>query len=180
MIGFSGSTEELTDEATAQNGRTTSLFAPHGGHWQDRRPDGSDQDGEQVDRRSGRPQRKVRTHCNVRITQGTIVATGDQAEIYTGPDSQVTRVVLTGARAHLEQMDDQDHLMQADARRIDYDLATGQAVLTGEASARKAGMGVSTAPKILYNTDDGTFSAEGTEADPVHMTLYPSARKTKP
>jgi lipopolysaccharide export system protein LptA len=117
---------------------------------------------------------------NVRITQGTMVVTGDQAEIYTGADSQVSRVVLTGARAHLQQLDDQDHLMEADARRIDYDLATGQAVLTGEASARKAGMGVSTAPKILYNTDNGTFSAEGTESDPVHMTLYPSARKTKP
>jgi lipopolysaccharide export system protein LptA len=117
---------------------------------------------------------------SVRITQGTMVATGDQADIYTGSDSQVTRVVLTGARAHLEQMDDQDHLMQADARQIDYDLATGQAVLTGEASARKASMGVSTAPKILYNTDNGTFSAEGTESEPVHMTLYPSARKTQP
>ena len=126
------------------------------------------------------PNQKSLLSGNVRITQGTMVATGDQTEIYTGADSQVSRVVLTGARAHLEQMDDQGHLMEADARRIDYDLATGQAVLTGEASARKASMGVSTAPKILYNTDDGTFSAEGTESEPVHMTLYPAVRKTQP
>lgn len=126
------------------------------------------------------PNEKSVLSGNVRVTQGTMTATGDLAEIYTGQDSQVTRVVLTGARAHLEQMDDQGHLMEADARRIDYDLATGRAVLTGESSARKASMGVSTAPKIIYNTDDGTFSAEGTESEPVHMTLYPAIRKTQP
>lgn len=117
---------------------------------------------------------------NVRIVQGTMVASGDLAEIYTGADSQVSRVVLTGARAHLQQLDDQGHLMEADARRIDYDLATGRAVLTIDASAKKEAMGVATAPKIIYNVDDGTFSAEGTEAQPVHMTMYPAQKKRQP
>jgi lipopolysaccharide transport protein LptA len=68
--------------------------------------------------------------------------------------------------------------MEADARRIDYDLNTGRAVLTGQSTARKEGMGVATAPKIIYNVDDGTFSAEGNDSEPVHMMLYP--RKQKP
>lgn len=110
---------------------------------------------------------------NVKIVQGTLVATGDQAEIYTGADSQVSRVVLTGGKAHIEQLDDQGHRMEADARRIDYDLVTSLAVLTGQASARKESMGVATAPKIIYHVNDGTFSAEGSDTDPVHMTLYP-------
>jgi lipopolysaccharide export system protein LptA len=110
---------------------------------------------------------------NVKIVQGTLVATGDQAEIYTGADSQVSRVVLTGGKAHIEQLDDQGHRMEADARRIDYDLVTSLAVLTGQASARKESMGIATAPKIIYNVNNGTFSAEGSDADPVHMTLYP-------
>lgn len=117
---------------------------------------------------------------NVKIVQGTLVATGDQAEIYTGADSQVSRVVLTGNRAHIEQLDDQGHLMQADARRIDYDLVSSRAVLTGQSSARKEGMGEATAPKIIYNVDDGTFNAEGTDADPVHMTLYPRKQTSSP
>ena len=58
-----------------------------------------------TDAAAGSDARSVLTG-NVRITQGTMVATGDQAEIYTGPDSQVSRVVLAGARAHLQQLDD--------------------------------------------------------------------------
>jgi lipopolysaccharide export system protein LptA len=115
---------------------------------------------------------------NVRIVQGTLIATGDQAEIYSGADAQVSRVVLIGSRAHLQQMDDQGHLMEADAHRIDYDLNTGRAVLTEQSSVHKEGMGVATAPKIIYNVDDGTFSAEGNESEPVRMMLYP--RKQKP
>jgi lipopolysaccharide export system protein LptA len=117
---------------------------------------------------------------NVRIVQGTLVATGDLAEIYTGADSQVSRVVLTGGKAHIEQLDDQGHRMEADARRVDYDLVTSRAVLTGQASAKKESMGVTTAPKIIYNVADGTFNAEGSDGDPVHMTLYPRQPKPSP
>jgi len=117
---------------------------------------------------------------NVRIVQGSLVATGDLAEIYTGADSQVSRVVLTGGKAHIEQLDDQGHRMEADARRVDYDLVTSRAVLTGQASAKKESMGVTTAPKIIYNVADGTFSAEGSDEDPVHMTLYPRQPKPSP
>jgi len=118
---------------------------------------------------------------NVRIVQGTLLATGDRAVIYSGTDSQVSRVVLAGARAHLEQRDDLGQLMEADALRIDYDLTTGQAVLTGQASARKESMGTAAAPTIIYNVDTGTFSAEGSDADPVKMMLYPrQAKQPKP
>lgn len=47
---------------------------------------------------------------NVRIVQGSLIATSDRADVYTGADSQVSRVVLVGARAHVQQVDDQGHL----------------------------------------------------------------------
>lgn len=67
--------------------------------------------------------------------------------------------------------------MEADARQIDYDLTTGRAVLTGQSSAHKESFGTATAPTIIYNVDDGTFSAEGNDAEPVRMVLEPRKRK---
>ncbi|HXP02025.1 MAG TPA: lipopolysaccharide transport periplasmic protein LptA [Luteibacter sp.] len=110
---------------------------------------------------------------NVRIAQGTILVTGDLAELYSGADSHVTRVVVTGRKAHVEQQDDKGEWMKADADRIDYDLTAGLAVLTGSAQVIKGTSGTATAPKIIYHVDEATFQAEGDEHENVHMTLFP-------
>jgi lipopolysaccharide export system protein LptA len=123
------------------------------------------------------PNGKSVLNGSVRIVQGSLLATGDRADVYTGADSQVSRIVLVGARAHIQQTDDQGHLMEADARQIDYDLTTGRAVLTGQSSANKESFGTATAPTIIYNVNDGTFSAEGNDTEPVRMVLEPRKRK---
>ena len=43
---------------------------------------------------------------NVLLTQGTLKATGVLATVYLDADNSVTRVVITGNQAHIEQLDD--------------------------------------------------------------------------
>lgn len=119
------------------------------------------------------PNSKSLVTGNVRISQGTILVTGDLAELYSGADSRIARVVVTGKRAHVEQQDDKGEVLKADANRIDYDLTTGIAVLTGKAQVLRASSGTATAPKIVYHVDDATIQAEGDEHEDVHMTLLP-------
>jgi lipopolysaccharide export system protein LptA len=80
------------------------------------------------------PNTKSIVSGQVKIVQGTILVTGDTAELYAGPDSHIARVVVKGRKAHVEQKDDKGQLLKADADRVDYDLTTGRAVLTGSAS----------------------------------------------
>jgi lipopolysaccharide export system protein LptA len=121
------------------------------------------------------PNTKSIVSGQVRIVQGTILVTGDTAELYAGPDSHIARVVVKGRKAHVEQQDDKGQLLKADADRVDYDLTTGRAVLTGSAQVVKAGSMTITAPKVIYNTDDSTCQAEGNEREDVHVTLLPKS-----
>lgn len=109
----------------------------------------------------------------VKIVQGSLTATGDHADLYAGAGSEIVRVVISGARAHIEQLDDKGQLMRADARCIDYNLTTGIAILTGESAVEKSALGSATGSKIIYNVDDGSFSATGTDTEPVHMVIQP-------
>jgi lipopolysaccharide export system protein LptA len=121
------------------------------------------------------PNSKSIVRGQVKIVQGTILVTGDTAELYSGSDSRIARVVVMGKRAHVEQQNDKGELLKADADRIDYDLTTGRAVLTGSAQVIKAGSMTITAPKVIYNTDDSTCQAEGNEHEDVHVTLLPKS-----
>jgi lipopolysaccharide export system protein LptA len=121
------------------------------------------------------PNSKSIVRGQVKIVQGTILITGDTAELYSGSDSRIARVVVMGKRAHVEQQNDKGELLKADADRIDYDLTTGRAVLTGSAQVIKAGSMTITAPKVIYNTDDSACQAEGNEREDVHVTLLPKS-----
>jgi lipopolysaccharide export system protein LptA len=121
------------------------------------------------------PNTKSIVSGQVKIVQGTILVTGDTAELYAGPDSRIARVVVLGRKAHIEQQDDKGQLLKADADRVDYDLTTGRAILTGSAQVIKAGSMTITAPKVIYNTDDSTCQAEGNEREDVHVTLLPKS-----
>ena len=114
----------------------------------------------------------------LRITQGTLVATGDHAVVYTDADAAVSRVVLTGSRAHIEQTSDDGTLSAADADTIDYVMDTSRAILTGHATTNRQGVGSSAAPRITYNVSDGTFYAEGSQSQMVNMTFLPRKRAT--
>lgn len=114
---------------------------------------------------------------NVKITQGTLLLTGDTAMIHLDADSQISRVVVTGTPAHIEQMDDSGNLMTGNAAKLDYDNIHGIAVLTGQATVKQQGRGEFHGDKLTYNTDSGEIQGSPAAGGRVHITLQP---RTKP
>jgi lipopolysaccharide export system protein LptA len=109
---------------------------------------------------------------HVVVTQGTMKATGDLGKIYLDADTQVSRIVMTGKPAHIEQRDDDDNLMTGEAPTLDYDNINGIAVLSPNAVVTKQGSGDAHADKITYNTNTTHFTGEGN----VSMTYLPKPK----
>jgi lipopolysaccharide export system protein LptA len=109
---------------------------------------------------------------HVVVTQGTMKATGDLGKIYLDADTQVSRIVMTGNLAHIEQRDDDDNLMTGDAPTLDYDNINGIAILSPHAVVTKQGSGDARADKITYNTNTAYFTGEGN----VSMTYLPKPK----
>jgi lipopolysaccharide export system protein LptA len=114
---------------------------------------------------------------NVVITQGTLKATGAQAKVYFDAESQISRVVITGSPAHLEQLDENNNLVLGDAATLDYDNLKGIAVLSGNASITQKGRGDAHGDKLTYNTETSEMTGESGGDGMVHMTFKP---KTQP
>ncbi len=110
---------------------------------------------------------------NVVITQGTLKATGAQAKVYFDADTQISRVVITGNPAHLEQLDDNGNLMLGDAATLDYDNLKGIAVLSGNASVTQKGRGEARGDRLTYNTETSQMTGESAGDGLVHMTFKP-------
>ncbi|MGY3040348.1 lipopolysaccharide export system protein LptA [Rhodanobacter sp. TND4EL1] len=113
---------------------------------------------------------------SVVITQGTLKATGAQAKVYFDADSQISRVVITGNPAHLEQLDENNNLVLGDAATLDYDNLKGIAVLTGHASITQKGRGDAHGDKLTYNTETSQMTGESSGDGLVHMTFKPKAK----
>ena len=121
---------------------------------------------------------------NVVMTQGSMKAHGEHATIYKNPSSVVdskgnsgslTRVLLTGTQAHLQQLHDGDcGLMSADADSIDYHTGTGIAILTGHVVVVQKGKGEFHGEHMLYNTNTGEMeSGDNSATSRVHMVVEP-------
>ena len=117
---------------------------------------------------------------NVLLTQGTLKATGALATAYLDADNSVTRVVITGTPAHIEQLDDSGNLMQGDATAIDYDNVKQVAVLTGNASVKQKGRGEVRGDKLTYNTQTSQMTGESSGDGMVHMTFQPRPKPATP
>jgi lipopolysaccharide export system protein LptA len=117
---------------------------------------------------------------NVLLTQGTLKATGALATAYLDADNSVTRVVITGTPAHIEQLDDSGNLMQGDATAIDYDNVKQVAVLTGNASVKQKGRGEAQGDKLTYNTQTSQMTGESSGDGMVHMTFQPKPKPATP
>jgi lipopolysaccharide export system protein LptA len=113
---------------------------------------------------------------NVVITQGTLKATGAQAKVYFDADTQISRVVITGSPAHLEQLDDSGNLMLGDAATLDYDNLKGIAVLSGNASVTQKGRGEARGDRLTYNTETSQMTGESAGDGLVHMTFKPKPK----
>ncbi len=116
---------------------------------------------------------------NVVITQGTLKATGAQAKVYFDGESQISRVVITGSPAHLEQLDENNNLVLGDAATLDYDNLKGIAVLSGHASITQKGRGDAHGDKLTYNTETSEMTGESGGDGMVHMTFKPKAKPTE-
>ena len=121
---------------------------------------------------------------NVVMTQGSMKAHADHATIYKNPSGVVdakgnagslTRIVLTGTPAHMQQVHDGDcGLMSAEAATIDYHNNTGIAVLTGHVVVVQYGKGTFRSEHMIYNTNSGELEGGDTSASSrVHMVIEP-------
>jgi lipopolysaccharide export system protein LptA len=123
---------------------------------------------------------------NVIVTQGSMKAHADHATIYKNPSGiadkngavgGITRVVLTGKQAHLQQVHDGDcTLMTADADNIDYRNETGIATLNGGVVMVQKGKGEFHGEHMTYNTNTGEMeSGDVAATSRVHMVMEPNS-----
>lgn len=118
---------------------------------------------------------------DVRVVQGTMQANAAEATIHQDKAGEVTRVVLTGKPAHLQQQQDGGGLVKADAERIDYDHTRGIAELTGNVIVVQQGRGEFRGAHMTYNTNTGEMeSGDNTAAGRVHMIIQPKAKPAAP
>jgi lipopolysaccharide export system protein LptA len=114
---------------------------------------------------------------NVVITQGTLKVTGAKATVYFDDQNQVTRAVIDGSPATVQQQDDDGNWMHGHAKNIDYHNDTGIAILTTNAHIDQPTKGTADGDKLTYNTNDSTMTGESNGEATVHMTFQP---KTQP
>ena len=117
---------------------------------------------------------------NVRIEQGSLKASGQEARVYEGDESGNSgrRIVLTGSPAHLEQLQDNNGgLMTARAAEIDYNDGSHIAILSGDVVVVQEGKSEFRGQRMTYNTETGAMEggsqAPGSE---VHMTFKPKPK----
>lgn len=110
---------------------------------------------------------------SVKITQGTLLLTGDMAKIYLDAGAQISRVVVTGNPAHIQQLDESNNLMTGDGATIDYDNIHSIAVLTGNAVVKQHGRGEFHGDKITYNTDTSMVTGQADGDGLVHGVFLP-------
>ncbi|MBS0570441.1 MAG: lipopolysaccharide transport periplasmic protein LptA [Proteobacteria bacterium] len=130
----------------------------------------------------------TRLDGNVAMTQGSMQAHADHATVYQNPGGvadangnygSLTRVILTGTPAHLQQVHDGDcGLMSADADTIDYDNLTGVALLTGNVTVVQHGKGEFHGQRMRYNTNTGEMeSGDASASSRVHMVMQPRSQQ---
>jgi lipopolysaccharide export system protein LptA len=112
---------------------------------------------------------------HVVVTQGSMKATGDVAYVYFDATQQVSRIVMKGNPAHIQQLDDNDKLMTGEAPTLDWDNVNGIAVLTPHGVVTEQDTGDAHADKLTYNTNTYYFTGEGN----VSMTYLPKPKPVK-
>lgn len=112
----------------------------------------------------------------VKMTQGSLLLTGDLAKMYLDGDTQIARVVVTGNPAHIQQLDENNNLMTGDAAQLDYDNVHGIAVLTGHAVVKQQGRGEFHGDKLTYDTNTSQITGEASGDGLVHGTFLPKPK----
>lgn len=117
----------------------------------------------------------------VKLTRGTMKGESDKGTVYQNNDDEISRVVLEGKPARLQQQLDGGGLMRATAANIDYDTDKSTAVLTGNAVVIQEGRGEFRGERIVYNTESGELTGEGDSGGGITMKMQPKPKsETKP
>lgn len=114
----------------------------------------------------------------VEIRQGTLLIQADSGEVHQpARDAEVTRVVLEGQPARLEQaLDNAAGFMRASARRIDYDRSSNTVVLTGGVRIEEP-RGTLSGERVSYDITQGRIQGQsGGAEDRVRFTIPPRPR----
>ncbi|GAB3782732.1 hypothetical protein GCM10028797_09300 [Dyella agri] len=117
---------------------------------------------------------------NVKITQGTMLVTGDVAKIYLDADQQVSRVVVTGKPAHIQELDENNNLMTGDGTTLDYDNLNSIAVLTGNAVVDQQCRGEFHGDKLTYNQNTSLITGDTAGDGLVHGVILPKNTAATP
>jgi lipopolysaccharide export system protein LptA len=113
---------------------------------------------------------------NVKITQGTLLVTGDVAKLYLDADTQIARIVVTGKPAHIQELDENDELVQGDGLTLDYDNINSIAVLTTNAWVKQQGRGEFHGDKLTYNSDTQLITGVAGADGLVHGIILPKPK----
>jgi lipopolysaccharide export system protein LptA len=113
-------------------------------------------------------------HGSVRITQGTMVLTGDVVTV-TAPNQHVKKIVSEGQLATFHQLTDDDEAIDAESEYMEYNAITNKIILLKKATMTQAGHTIAS-ERIEYNTITKIVDA----GDPktghrVKMTITPEA-----
>ncbi len=141
--------------------------------------------------KSGNGQNATYLKGNVEISQGTLKVTSADATIEQAGGGtkdaqdqdiggQISRVVLTGNPAHLEQRQDNGDMMRASARKIVYELANNSVDLSGNVIVDQENRGKFSAEHMTYNTVTGTMESGAGSSGRVHMQILPRKHPAKP
>ncbi len=110
---------------------------------------------------------------NVEIRQGTLLIYADFAEVDKSA-GKVSRITLSGDTAYLQQEIEEQGLVKAWARTIEYQVSTGMVILTGAAEVKHPQYEVS-GEQLRYDLNLQHFEGSGSEGDNgrVHIRLDP-------
>lgn len=93
---------------------------------------------------------------NVRFTQGSIKGHSDKATLTQDSTNKITRIVLTGSPAQMEQrLDNGGGMMRARATTIDYHADTNTVDMRGDVHVMQENRGEFRGEHLVYNTQTG-------------------------
>jgi len=114
----------------------------------------------------------------VKLDQGSVKGEADKGTVHQNEDNEITRVVLDGKPARLDQKLDDGGMMRSSATNIDYNNGTSTAILTGNAVVIQEGRGTFRAERIVYNTESGEITGGAESGGRVTMQALPQPKKT--
>lgn len=92
---------------------------------------------------------------NIRLTQGSILITGDTLTIYFDNNKQPETIIMEGTPSRYRQLpDDSEHYNEAEAFKVEYYKADHLVIFTGQASMQHAVMSFS-GNRIEYDSKNG-------------------------